>query len=75
MASTFPSAFGIGEDVLYRTHEEDVWRNGTVVSVRFTRSKVFYDVLDHYYAVVARDIDSLDVVSPNVTLGAEDEPV
>lgn len=38
-------------------------RNGTVVAVRFTKPKVFYDILDEYYGIVFRNVDSSYVFS------------
>jgi hypothetical protein len=31
---------------------------GTVVAVRFTKAKVFYDILDDYYGKVFTNVDS-----------------
>ena len=32
--------------------------DGTVVAVRFTKAKVFYDILDDYYGKVFTNVDS-----------------
>jgi hypothetical protein len=31
---------------------------GTIVAVRFTKAKVFYDILDDYYCKVFTNVDS-----------------
>lgn len=31
---------------------------GTIVAVRFTKAKVFYDILDDYYSKVFTNVDS-----------------
>ena len=36
--------------------QEEIY--GTVVAVRFTKAKVFYDVLDDYYGKVFTNVDS-----------------
>lgn len=36
-------------------------REGTIVAVRFTKPKVFYDILDEYYAVIFENVDSSKV--------------
>ena len=34
---------------------------GTIVSIRFTKAKVFYDILDDYYGRVFTNVDSSNV--------------
>jgi len=36
-------------------------RFGTIVSVRFTKAKVFYDILDDYYGVIFKKVDFSNV--------------
>ena len=35
--------------------------DGTIISVRFTKAKVFYDILNDYYGVVFKNVDSSNV--------------
>jgi hypothetical protein len=44
---------GISEDI----------REGKVVAVRFTKAKVFYDILDEYYGIIFENVDSSKVFS------------
>jgi hypothetical protein len=41
---------------------EDI-REGKVVAVRFTKAKVFYDILDEYYGIIFENVDSSKVFS------------
>ena len=55
-----PSQFQIGGQVEFLVSEKmALW--GEVVGVRFTKGKVFYDIIDDTAAYVHRDIDSCDV--------------
>lgn len=36
----------------------DEKRFGRIVSVKFTKSKVFYSILDDYYGIIFDDVDS-----------------
>lgn len=38
-------------------------RYGMIVAVRFTKPKVFYDILDEYYATIFENVDSAKVFS------------
>ena len=51
--TSYPAAYNIGDDV-----EFDNGRTGQIVAVKFTKSKVFYDILDDYDANVYKEIDS-----------------
>jgi hypothetical protein len=65
----FESKLNIGDSVTFRPMfiqakklgitQDDLW--GTVVAVRFTKAKVFYDILDDYYSKVFTDVDSANV--------------
>lgn len=69
MTSELPCNIQIDEEVYFRPmyHQQmdlgiaDEWREGTVVAVRFTRAKVFYDILDTYYGVLFNTVDSVKV--------------
>jgi hypothetical protein len=34
---------------------------GTIIAIRFTKAKVFYDVVDDYWGILFRDVDSINV--------------
>lgn len=76
----FPSQFAIGDEVSFRPmarHCEEMainpnWGLGTVVAVRFTEAKVFYDVLCDYYGKVFDNVDSA-YVRPEGEAPEEDE--
>lgn len=54
----YNSAFAIGDRVVYQYcdgFEED---GGVIVAVRFTKSKVFYDILSDYSAKIDNNVDS-----------------
>ncbi len=36
-------------------------RYGTVVAIRITRAKIFYDILDDYTSTIFSDVDSCNV--------------
>jgi hypothetical protein len=65
----FESKLNIGDSVTFRPmfiqskklgiSSDDLW--GTVVAIRFTKAKVFYDILDDYYSKVFTDVDSANV--------------
>lgn len=65
----FSSQFDVDEKVEFVVSARDAdkmkiereWSDGQIVAVRFTKSKVFYDVLSEYYGFVFRDIDSCGV--------------
>lgn len=64
-----PSAQQINDDVTFRPmyrHQQnlgisDEVMDGKVVSVRFTESKVFYDVYSDYYGKIFKNVDSIKV--------------
>lgn len=72
MSQDFFSSFSIDDEVefrpMFRQQEElgisDEVRDGKIVAVRFTKPKVFYDILDTYYALIFKDVDSCKVFSP-----------
>ena len=39
----------------------DEWFIGTIVGIRFTKAKVFYDIVDDYYGRLYANIDSAKV--------------
>lgn len=63
------SRFGIGEKVefvpMFRHSQnmgiEQEEMSGEVIAIRFTKSKVFYDILDDYYAKVFDNVESSKV--------------
>lgn len=67
----FFSNFQIEDEVdfvpMFRQQQEhgisDEIREGKVVAVRFTISKIFYDILDTYYGVIFKEVDSAKVFS------------
>lgn len=67
----FFSNFSIDEEVafvpMYRHCKqmgiEQERTDGKIVAVRFTKSKVFYDILDNYYAKVFENVSSSNVYS------------
>lgn len=73
-AQTFGSQFAIDEQVefrpMYRHQQEhgiaDENLTGTIVSVRFTRAKVFYDVLSDYHGIIFDKVDSAKVYKNRV---------
>ncbi len=56
--NNFPAQFGIDDEVAVVDCDGVYQFDATVVAVRFTKSKVFYDVISHYDACVSRDMDS-----------------
>ncbi len=59
-----------GEELMVNTDQHipnDALISGIVVAVRFTRGKVFYDILNDMSADVFRDIDSNFVIDPKET--------
>jgi hypothetical protein len=63
----FPSRFAIGDDVRFLEGGgwddngdiiERVDRYGTITAVKFTKAKVFYDILDDYSGRIFPEIDS-----------------
>jgi hypothetical protein len=38
-------------------------RPGIIVAIRFTKMKVFYDVLDIYHSVIIKEVPSEDVTN------------
>lgn len=57
-----PSKFQIGDEVYYEGQD----LRGVIVAIRFTKSKVFYDVLDEYDSSIRRQIDSAFVTEPKI---------
>jgi hypothetical protein len=50
---TYESLFAIDDEVKMASGNI-----GTIVAVRFTKMKVFYDVLDHYYGDIKANVAS-----------------
>jgi hypothetical protein len=60
MSGSFTSNFAIGDTVVASVGLTEV-QHGVVVAVRFTKGKVFYDILADYDARVYLEIPSDDV--------------
>lgn len=56
-----PSQFQIGEDVFFKRYDRDDQKAGQITAVRFTKAKVFYDILDDVSGDVKSNIDSVFV--------------
>lgn len=64
---TFQSLLKITEQVEWKFSDNEQHpfdKYGVIVSVRFTKAKVWYDILDDYTGNVFRDIDSCNVKAP-----------
>lgn len=67
--SQLPSNFQIDDLVTFlpMSHQildlalDEEWRDGTVIAVRFTKRKVFYDILDEHMGVIFNNVDSANV--------------
>lgn len=59
--NNFPAQFGIDDEVAIVDSDGGYQYDATVVAVRFTKSKVFYDVISHYDARVQTEMDSVFV--------------
>lgn len=74
--ATFPSQFGIDDQINFIPSAkqcEDMAierspRIGTIVGVRFSKAKVFYDVLDDYYGIIFTKLDSSFVTATQAEL-------
>lgn len=66
----FPSQFGIGDVVLWGN--PDSMQTGTITSVKFTKAKVFYDIVDDYSGELITHIDSA-MVSPLVEKSVKED--
>ncbi len=72
--TNYPSAFAIGDMVIFRSmyrHQQEMGiadeeRTGRIVAIRFTECKVFYDILDDYYAKIFDNVDSVKVWVPKL---------
>ena len=72
----YESLFAIGDKVsfipMYRHQKrlgiEEETMEGTITAVRFTESKVFYDILDNYYAHLFDNVDSIKVGETEETI-------
>jgi hypothetical protein len=64
--ANYESQFAIGDAVKFRRYmNERETRMGSIVSITFTKAKVFYGVLDDYTAQVRDNVDSRLVIEPN----------
>lgn len=72
--ANFPAQHAIDDMVefvpMFKQQEEhgitaDI-RDGIVVAVRFSKMKVFYDILDDYYGIIFPNIDSCKVFAPKI---------
>ena len=67
--ATFESKIGIGDQVIftpmYRHGQErgiELSEGfGMVVAIRFSKAKVFYDIVDDYHGIVFDNVDSVKV--------------
>jgi len=65
----FESRFKIGDEIVFISSKlsaiigtnEPIY--GTIVSVKFTKAKVFYDILDDYRGKIYEEIDSINVAT------------
>ena len=65
------SRFDFGDRVIFTPMERDMERLsinaensfGTIVNIKFTQAKVFYDIIDDYYGELFKDVTS-DKVEP-----------
>jgi hypothetical protein len=56
------SAYDFDEIVGFKRNEnEKEHSHGRVVAIRFSKEKVFYDIVDNYYGQIYQNIDSLNV--------------
>jgi hypothetical protein len=55
-----PSAYYIDE---YKIKREEMF--GKIIAVRFSKAKVFYDIIDDYYSYLFKNIDSILVEKDN----------
>jgi len=60
-AKNYPSLFEIGEEVKFSTSIDSQLMYGEVSAVRFTKAKVFYDILDDYTGEIFDEVDSNNV--------------
>ncbi len=80
-ATEFPSALDIGDKVEFRPmykHQQnhgiaDVWGYGVIVAVRFTKAKVFYDVVDDYWGLLFDNVDSIKVRPAYISKNIKEE--
>ena len=64
--ATFESHFDIGQEVSFipsskQSRQLSITRDsglGRIVAIRFTKAKVFYDVVDDYYGIIFQNLDS-----------------
>lgn len=70
-----PSRFQIGEHVEFTLAGGHIGVWGEVVAVRFTKAKIFYDIIDDTAADIHRDIDSCDVIPIKESLSLKVETV
>lgn len=57
-------AYSIASEVLY----------GTITAVRFTKAKVFYDIIDDYFGILFDSVDSSKVFGLNFPKKSLEEP-
>ena len=56
--ASFDSNFNITDSVTFLPRYAEEKMEGTIVSVKFTKTNVFYDIIDDYYGKVFTNIDS-----------------
>lgn len=63
--TTYQSLFAIGQSVKHRLFESDTLKDGVIVAIRFTKMKVFYDILNEYYGEMHKCVPSDNVFDIN----------
>lgn len=58
----FKSYFAIGDTVDFNS--DALTMGGIIVAVRFTKAKVFYDIVEDYNGEVIKNVDSCDLIYP-----------
>lgn len=53
-----PSKFQIGDEVEYSHYSEGTKKWGAITSVKFTKAKVLYDILDDATGRLSKEVDS-----------------
>lgn len=70
MKQSFKSKHYIGDQVQFEPNNNQnlvasETKTGSIVAVRFTKAKVFYDICDDYYGIIFSEVDSSNVYPIN----------